>query len=164
MEYFGEWFDNYIFTSYTHWESGAENIDFTLETKRIAAELAELGAKTDVGELVVFAKSAGSLLTFIATHAGVMVPAKCVFFGIPFDLASKGLFENDWSSVDTFTVPSLAFHNEYDPTAGYAFTKDTIAKRCPTIELVTTLLDNHSYVEFSDYDERISVFLTPKQP
>ncbi len=156
-EHYGPRFDQVINHQYEHWENGAPNIDFSRETERLREAVA---AVPEGSELVVCAKSAGSLLTFIAVKAGALAPARCVFFGIPFEMASTGLFEHDWSPVESFAIPAIAFHNEADPTAAYAPTAETIAARCPHITLVTTHEVDHWYGDFTSYDSYLQVFLS----
>jgi hypothetical protein len=112
-------------------------------------------------EVVVMAKSAGSLLTFVAVKEGVLNPIKCIFFGIPFDLAVKDLFKDDWSPVSSFTIPAIAFHNEADPTADYRYTAATLAQHAPHITLITTNESDHWYGDIKTYDASILEFLAP---
>ena len=157
-EYFGKDFDQVVMHTYKHWETGAE-MDFDAEQVRITTELSDL---SEQGALTVMAKSVGSLLAFLSVAKRVVVPERCVFFGIPFDLASTGVFAEDWSPVESFRVPSLAFHNEHDPTVSHDFAKEVVATKCPSITFITTEGADHSYLEFSVYAERIIPFLENK--
>jgi hypothetical protein len=92
----------------------------------------------------------------MAIYHGSITPAQCVFFGIPFDLASDNLFKNDWTPISSFTIPATAFHNIDDPTTSYEFTKTTLAIHAPSINLVTTHEPDHWYADFTTYDHHLS--------
>jgi hypothetical protein len=154
--HYGPRFERVVAHEYEHWETGAATIDFNKEVERVKEAMVQV---PEGNEVTVFAKSAGSLLTFIAVKAGAVVPARCVFFGIPFDLAATGLFEHDWSPVESFSVPAIAFHNEGDPTAAYQPTVDMLAAYAPHITLVTTYESDHWYGDFATYNEPLKSFL-----
>lgn len=157
LEHYGAQFGSAKMVSYEHWESGSPIIDFDVELMK----LRELDTQPlfDAAELVIFAKSAGSLLTFVAAAEGVLKPTKCVLFGIPFEMAAQGIFKDDWSAVQEFKVPTLVFHNHDDPTAQYSYTKATLGQYLPHAELVTTVGDDHWYGDTATYDAHIKQFL-----
>lgn len=155
-DHYGKHFDAAYLQNYEHWESGAPIIDFDVELVKLRERNAPLFAET---ETVVMAKSAGALLAFVAAAEGIIKPTKCVFFGIPFDLAAEGIFKDDWSAVENFTVPALAFHNEQDPTADYRYTMAVLAQHAPHIELITTPEDDHWYGNTDLYDTYLTKFL-----
>lgn len=150
--HYGGNFESVYLQQYDHWESGEPNIDFVVEGAKLADYISGLGKNV---QYVVFAKSAGSLLLFTTLATGVIEskPIQCVFFGIPFDMASTGLFENDWTPVENFSAPAIAFHNVDDPTTSYEFTKETLEKYAPQIELITTEQSDHWYGDFVHFDE-----------
>lgn len=149
-------FDSAFMLEYDHWVSGEAAIDFGREEQKLRAHVAALPPLT---EIVLFAKSAGSLLAFLAIHHGAMKPVSCVFFGIPFDLAATDICKDDWSPVDAFSIPAIAFHNAADPTANYEFTKTTLETHAPNIMLITTHETDHWYGDTPTYDSSIKVFL-----
>jgi hypothetical protein len=155
-DHYGPLFASVTLLEYEHWETGAPQIDFDVELQKLAERNTPLFAEH---EIVVMAKSVGSLLTFVAIRDGVIAPKKCVFFGIPFDLAAKDIFAEDWSPVESFAVPALAFHNVSDPTADYRFTAATLAHYAPGIKLVTTNESDHWYGDTKTYDPIIGEFL-----
>jgi hypothetical protein len=154
IEHFGGQFDSVFMLSYDHWESGEANIDFVLEEENIRKHLATLPAGT---EIVLFAKSAGSLLAFLAINHGAVVPLWCAFFGIPFDLASENLFKESWGPVDSFKIPAVAFHNKEDPTTSYEFTKTTLETRTPHISFITTNEADHWYGDVTEYEQYLNL-------
>ena len=149
-------FDSMFLLAYDHWTNGEANINFEAEEAKHAAHVATLPADT---EIVLFAKSAGSLLAFLAIAHGTLAPIKCVFFGIPFDMAAKNLFKDNWGAVDNFSIPAIAFHNTNDPTAKFAFTRDTLAEHNPAITLVETNESDHWYGDTLTYNRTIIPFL-----
>jgi hypothetical protein len=155
LEHYDPQFDSAFMLTYDHWESGEGNIDFVREVEKLSAHIGTLPVGT---EIVLFAKSAGSLLAFRSIYHGVIMPSRCVFFGIPFDLAAEELFKDNWTAVDTFTVPALAFHNVADPTTSYEFTKATLAAHAPHITLITTNEVDHWYGDVQVYDSHIASF------
>jgi hypothetical protein len=153
VSYFGTWFDEVHMQEYNHWQKGTKDID-------IEAELAKLATtSSEDAEYYVFAKSIGSLLTLLSVHRENLNPKYCIFFGMPLELASNELFKSDWSVLENFTVPSLAFHNDRDPIS-YVYTKDALAQHNPEyIKLVTVAGDTHEYLDFEDYECDIKNFL-----
>jgi hypothetical protein len=149
-------FDSAFMLEYDHWESGEANIDFRKEEEKLRALGATLPAET---EIILMAKSAGSLLAFLAIHHGAITPNHCVFFGIPFDLAADNLFKDDWSPVDSFVINAIAFHNLADPTTSYEFTKSILAVHAPHITFITTNEADHWYGDTSTYTPTISTLL-----
>ena len=153
---YGPRFETEFMLDYDHWTSGEPNINFAREETKLAAYVSSL---PPYAEIVLFAKSAGSLLAFIAIAHGVLKPMKCIFFGIPFDMAAKDLCKDSWSVIDTFTIPAIAFHNTNDPTTSYEVAKQTLAEHAPTISLVTTDESDHWYGDTLTYNRSIIPFL-----
>lgn len=149
-------FDSACMLEYDHWMSGESNINFAAEEAKLATYVSSL---PPYAEIVLFAKSAGSLLAFTAIAHGVLTPIKCVFFGIPFDMAADNLFKDNWEAIDNFAIPAIAFHNTDDPTTKYEFTKDTLANHNPAITLVTTDEADHWYGDIVTYNRTIIPFL-----
>lgn len=153
LEHFSSQFDSAFLLSYDHWESEEANIDFDREEEKIREHIATLPADTEV---ILFAKSVGSLLAFLAIHHGALTPTRCVFFGIPFDLAVEKLFKESWAPVDSFTIPATAFHNVEDPTTSYEFTKDALAVHASHSTLITTNEADHWYGDVATYEPVLS--------
>jgi hypothetical protein len=153
---YGSQFDASYMLEYDHWTSGEGNINFEAEEAKLRNHVTALPEATEV---TVFAKSAGSLLAFLAIHHGVVTLARVAFFGIPFDLAATELFKDNWSAVDAFKLPAIAFHNVEDPTTSYEFTKATLAAHAPHIKLITTHEADHWYGDIATYQQTIIPFL-----
>ena len=155
-EYFGDWFREVYLQYYDHWESGEANIN--LESELV--KLKEVVIKDDVEtEYVIVAKSIGSILALLAIHLEIINPEKCVFFGMPLDLAAADIFKDNWSALSDLKVPTLSFHNEADPTANFHFTKNILTAHAPAIKLVARSGNNHNYDEFAEFEPAIKEFL-----
>lgn len=149
-DHFNGWFDETYLQYYDHWQTGKE-IAFDEELKKLAAATADRETT-----YYVLAKSIGSIVTLLAVHDDLFTPNKCVFFGMPLEIASEQVFKESWAALETFAVPTIAFHNDEDPIS-YPFTKAALAEHAPeTIELVTLKGDNHDYLDFADYESRIT--------
>jgi len=154
--YYGKYFDDVYMQYYAHWEAGEKEIDIQqeLDTLKMQAD-----THTSDEEVIVFAKSIGSLLTLLSTQSKVLNPKYCIFFGMPLELAAGELFKNDWSALENFSVPSLAFHNDRDPI-NYEYTRDALVQHNPEyIKLMSLAGDNHDYLDFEDYENDIKTLL-----
>ncbi|MFN3693338.1 MAG: hypothetical protein ACK4SL_04605 [Candidatus Paceibacteria bacterium] len=156
LEMYTSQFDSAFMLEYDHWVSGEANINFAREEEKLRAHTASLPTGTVI---VLMAKSAGSLLAFLAIHHRAITPSHCVFFGIPFDLAAENLFKDDWSAVDSFAIKAIAFHNVADPTTSYEFTKSMLEAHAPRITLITTNEADHWYGDTNTYTPTINTLL-----
>lgn len=153
--HFGGLFDAVYAQSYEHWETGEEAIDFDKEAEKLRESVA-LDKET---EHYVFAKSFGTLLTFMSVHRGYIHPVKCVLFGVPLNLAEdQNIFKGDTSSVETFAIPAIAIHNEDDPVADYERTAAKL-QAVTAIKVVPVPGDTHSYMDYAAHDTLIKDFL-----
>lgn len=159
VEHYSPMYDSVFMLEYSHWESGEPLIDFVSEEAKLRAHVATLAPDTEV---ILFAKSAGSLLGLLAIAHGAVTPARSVFFGMPLDMAAGGIFKDDWSPLTSFRVPAIAFHNLEDPTTSYEFTKATLKEKAPHITLVTTHEADHWYGDLTTYDPYINTLITPR--
>ena len=157
IETYASQFDSSFMLEYDHWASGAANIHFEREEEKLRAHVATLSTGT---EIVLMAKSAGSLLAFLAIHHSAVSPSHCVFFGIPFDLAAMDLFKDNWTPIDSFALSAIAFHNVEDPTTSYEFTASMLETHAPRIALITTHEADHWYGDVHTYQPHITEILT----
>lgn len=151
---YGGWFDASEVLSYDHWRTGEKWIDIETELEKIKV----LVATEPETEWYISAKSIGTLLALLVIHRKVIAPHRCIFFGMPLDGASENLFKDSWEPLASLRVPTLAFHNENDPTAGFEFTKQILGEHNPTVEFVVLPGDNHDYLDFVEYQERVKEF------
>lgn len=155
-DHYGPRFDSVHLVQYEHWGNDGPAIDFDVELVKLRERTVPLFGEV---EQVVIAKSAGTLLTFVATAEGVLAPTRAIFFGIPFDLAAEGIFKDDWSAVSDFSAPVLAFHNLQDPTTDYRFTAAALAQYLPQAKLITTEGEDHWYGDTEVYDPYLKEFI-----
>lgn len=159
IEHFASMFDESYMQYYDHWENGQEVIDFEKEAEKLKAEVTTDATDT---EYYVFAKSFGSILTMLSVYKDYIQPTKCVFFGIPLNLVEEqNIWEGSWVSLQSFAVPSIAFHNINDPVADYEFTTKVLAaERENVIKVIEKNGDTHAYTELGDYEPAIKDFLS----
>jgi Serine hydrolase len=148
VAHYGEYFNSLFMLAYEHWETGANTINFQLEEDRLRQHVATLPPGT---EIYIFAKSAGSILTLLAVHSGVVTPVQCVLFGMPLDMATKDIFAGSTVVIEAFKVPTIIFHNEHDPITSCSFAKKLAAQYLPQATFVTTTGNNHNYDEHNVY-------------
>ena len=156
VESYGAWFDSTFFLHYNHWATGEKNLDFPAELQKIKETIAGAGLE---GEWYIMAKSIGTVLAIKACAEGVVTPTACVFFGMPLNLVADSVFNGDFAPVTFLTMPTLAYHNDQDPTANYEFTTTTLAKYAPTVKVQTLSGDNHDYLDFLTYAPEIKDFI-----
>ncbi len=156
-QYFLDWFDVVYVQNYNHWSTGEQRIDFEAEIEKI--EITVDDNQNEAGDWYVFAKSVGSLLALEAFADGAIDPKKAVLFGMPLDMAAKDIYAEDWSALQEFTVPSMAFHNIDDPTTSHDFTVAKLQQYGSYFTIVSTEGDTHDYLDFNDYESYIKDFL-----
>ena len=149
LEHYTTQFDSSFMLPYDHWVSGEPTIDFAKEEVRLKKHVESLALDT---EIILFAKSAGSLLALLSMHHGILNPTQVVFFGMPLDLAAENLFKDSWTPLSELTTPAIAFHNIADPTTSYEFTKSILATYNPNNILFTTHEADPWYVDFKTCD------------
>ncbi len=154
LEHYAPQYDSSYMLAYDHWESGEPNINFTKEEAKLQAHVESLSPDT---EIILFAKSAGSLLGLLAIHNNVIKPVQVVFFGMPLDLAANNLFKDSWEPLSELKIPAIAFHNEADPTTSYEFTKSMLTTYNPNIQFITTHESDHWYGDLEAYDQHIQL-------
>ncbi len=154
LEHYTPQFDSLFMLEYDHWASGEANINFAIEEVKLKTHIESLSSDT---EIILFAKSAGSLLALQAIHHGVLKPVQVVFFGMPLDLAADKHFKDSWELLSSLNVPTIAFHNVADPTTSYEFTRSMLATHNRNIELIATVGIDHWYGDLNTYDDFIKL-------
>lgn len=150
-EFFRSDFDTVFYPHYDHWNTGEKSINMEIELEKLKETIAGVG---EVDDWYIFAKSIGSVLALLAVEQRILAPEKCVFFGMSLAIAERE-GTKDWSYLSSFTVPTLAFHNDHDPVADYAFTVKKLAELAPTITLRTMPGNTHDYSDFVPYADEI---------
>src|SRR6056297_2163552 len=109
-EAFGSYFDSVHKQYWEHWETGEENIDFSVELKKLQVATADFS-----DDVYVVAKSIGSIVALFAVQEQLINPTACAFFGMPFSVATELMETADWKPLEDLSVPTIAFHNDQDP-------------------------------------------------
>lgn len=95
---------------YEHWETGGLMINLDKEKEKLI--------KTVQGfkRYMIFAKSAGILVTIKAIYENKILPEKCIFAGLPLKWAKKNNFNIDvW--LRNYSVPTVVIQHIDDPLA-----------------------------------------------
>ncbi len=156
ISHYQKWFPETYMQYYDHWQSGGRLVNFEKELSRLGDVVSDSSSSSS---FVIVAKSLGSILTLVAVGKGIVKPEKCIFFGMPLEMAADGVLKNNWELLEEFEVPTLAFHNDADPTANFEFTKNTLKEHAPNINLIKRSGDNHNYDEFDEFDLEVKKFL-----
>lgn len=97
---------------YQHWSTGDELIDFEKELELLSED-----AK-DFGQYVIFAKSAGTLLTLKGVKEGKLQPVKCIFAGTAINWGREKNFSVDeW--LENYSIPTLFIEKTNDPACSF---------------------------------------------
>ncbi|MBI2268297.1 MAG: hypothetical protein HYU80_02475 [Candidatus Blackburnbacteria bacterium] len=93
---------------YKHWETGKEIIDFDYELNKLSEFV------KDRKNYIIFAKSAGTLLTMRGVFEGAIKPDKCIFVGTPIRGVRKNDFAvDDW--IQKYNIYTLYIQHKNDP-------------------------------------------------
>lgn len=153
------YFDVVYLQHYDHWDVADGKMNFVDEIEKI--HITVEGTNDEVGDWYIAAKSIGSLLALQAYAKQAIKPVKCLFFGMPLDLAANDIFKQSWAPLSLFPAPALVFHNDQDPTASYVFTKQKVAELNPQFDFITCADTTHDYLDFPSYLPKVIVFLNP---
>lgn len=107
-------FDNSYLIEYVHHRKGEALIDLKYELN----SLHKLIQDNNINNYVIFAKSAGTLLTMRGIYEEVLKPQKCIFLGVPINWAYNHKFDIDaW--MDHYSIPTLFIQQTGDPYYSY---------------------------------------------
>ncbi len=110
-----EYFDTSHVHEYKHWTTDEEMIEIEHEIKQLMSHIKEKDEKN----YVIFAKSAGAILTLKAISEKKLNPIKCIFAGITINWAREsGMPIDEW--VKGYSIPTLYFQKTSDPAFSYA--------------------------------------------
>ena len=146
-------FEQIFILNYAHWDSGEETINFDVELER----LEKLTNKID--NYLVFAKSAGTLLSIRAVQENKIHPKKCILLGIPVDWARKRTIPFETWIID-FSLETLMIQQEFDRT-GSAEDLETVLKDFHITNYSLQIIpgDDHDYSDWEDLRLRTSNFI-----
>lgn len=144
-------FDKTYRHDYAHWEKDEPEIDLDLELER----LTEL-AKTISQQYIVFAKSAGTILTSKAVAMGVLRPKACLFVGLPMAMVhNQNLPAGDW--LETADFPISVLQHTSDPLGSFRDVKQYVESlNHDNITVHEIVGDTHDYLEFQTFSDFIN--------
>lgn len=127
---------------YSHWDTGEEIINLDVELKKL---------KDNIGnekEYIVFAKSAGSLLSIYGVFMGEIKPKRCIFVGLPIGWAKDNNFSLEiW--LEKFDIPTIIIQNSNDPYTSFMEVQEIILKLGKkNIEVIEISGNDHKYDDF----------------
>lgn len=122
--------------------------------------MAKIGKLGDIGDCVIFAKSAGAMLAMYCAFKNILTPQKCIFVGLPVLWAKeRGINLESWILV--YNVPTIIIQNSKDPITSYAQMKSFVEKfDKQNISFVETVGDNHKYDDFEMLKNKAQEFLS----
>lgn len=124
---------------YRHWETGEEWIDLDYELEQV-----EKVAKK-MEKYVIFARSAGTILTIKGNFLKTLTPQFCIFVGIAIKWAEHfKLPVQTW--LKNYTLPTLIIQKSHDPAISYKELKKFLANsRSQNANIVEIPGDDHYY-------------------
>lgn len=148
QDFFASHFQSVSVQYYDHWQNGSELIDMNIELRKMTDTIKSLE-----GEIVILAKSVGTVLAMFAVHSksiDVSRIIKCVFVGLPPEWARTNGFDIDgWSTA--FTIPTTLIQNDNDPVAtAEDIKKEQESGKFKNMTIVEIKGDNHEYDNFDD--------------
>ncbi|MBN2101047.1 hypothetical protein JW710_04130 [Candidatus Dojkabacteria bacterium] len=124
---------------YDHWKSGGNLLDMDKEFERM------VNIASGLGNYVIFAKSAGTLLAFKGVYEGKIYPARMVFAGTAVKF-SKRLGCNIETWLAGCTVPVVFLQKEFDPACNFDDLKKLVEEtKMEKYELVKVEGADHHY-------------------
>jgi hypothetical protein len=145
-------FDQTYRHAYVHWANDEPEIDLDHETERLTAPAQELTP------YMIFAKSAGTILTAKATAKGSLQPTACLFVGFPLVMVKNHhLPVDNWLRTTDFPITVL--QHSTDPFGSYQDVKqyfNTTGRSNVTVHELAG--DTHDYIEFQtlkDFTEKL---------
>ncbi|MFA5132396.1 MAG: hypothetical protein WC444_03680 [Candidatus Paceibacterota bacterium] len=152
-EVLSEFFDEVHVLFYSHWETEGSVLDFDVELDKLVS------LTKNIGEYMVFAKSAGSLLTMRGVHEGVIDPKKCFFLGVPFVWAHKNNFPVEYW-VKNFSIPTRIIQQEFDRTCS-ALELEKFLKEYAISNYTMKVIpgEDHYYSDWEDITREVGLLL-----
>jgi hypothetical protein len=135
-------FDDTKNIGYAHWENDGPVIDLELELKRLTEKV-----ETNESHMI-FAKSAGTVLTLKAIASGVLNPKACLFVGFPLLMVhNQKLPIKDWLAA--VKCPVIILQHTGDPIGPYSEVANYFTNlNARNQEIVELIGDSHDYNEF----------------
>ena len=145
-----EFFDSTEIQYYNHWSTGAPFISYPNELNALK--------KIAKGNYVIFAKSAGVVLTLMAFDEGWLKPEKCVFAGVPYGAPKRSGAEQFRKLLNKFSVPTLIIQETNDPYGGFAVIKKLI--HSSNYQFAEVPGDKHRYADIAKLKKLVLGFIS----
>ena len=148
-------FENTKTINYEHWQTDGYLINVDKEKEKLVK------TANNFGRYIIFAKSAGSLVTLKAIFENKISPVKCIFVGLPIKWAKKNNFDIDiW--LKNYSIPTTILQHTNDPLASSHEVQDYIKQKNVTkTELRELPGDTHDYHEFDLIFDLIKNMMEP---
>jgi len=154
QKHFKDLFESVTTHYYKHWKEGTEDIDIEHEVNALAKKVSKLA-----GDYVIYAKSAGTVVTIKAVVDGKVAPSKCIFVGSPFGWAKKEdqRFDKYFTNYD---VDTLFIQQTDDPFFAHKDLEEFLDKsNVKDYRLVEVDGNNHAYDNYSKIKTMLKDFL-----
>jgi hypothetical protein len=136
---------------YDHWQSGEWMLNLDREKEKLVA------LTKGMDGYVIFAKSAGSLVTVKAIYEKPISPNKCIFVGIPLKWARKNDFDVDtW--YKNYSIPTLAIQHTDDPFSSSQDLSKFLSPLTNTVKIEAIPGDTHDYDDLDTLKNLVSEF------
>lgn len=129
---------------YAHWASAAPQIDLDHELNALRSQV------HDLKEYVIFAKSAGVVLSLKGIADDILRPKACLFVGTPLRYIHKHGHQTDvW--LKDLTMPTIFAQNAHDPSGAYQEVEHYLREHLhsPHHELLELPGDTHDYTDLA---------------
>lgn len=146
-------FDETKLLEYKHFETGEELIDLEHESDKLEELI------YDLGEYLIVAKSAGSILAVKNIFENKINPIGCVFMGVPILWAREKGFEVDkW--IKNYSMPTLFIQQTNDPYMPAEKLREWLLENnVSNYTLVEVPGDNHHYEDLELLKSGIEKFI-----
>lgn len=134
---------------YNHWQTGEKNLNFEIETKK----LADLVKEKD--DYYVFAKSIGSILALKSIYEKIINPKKMIICGHPYNLAEELSFPID-DHLKSLTIPTIFIQNEFDPLFSHVELEKVLKENNPADYQLIKNPGNNTH-DYEDFGKLISI-------
>jgi pimeloyl-ACP methyl ester carboxylesterase len=147
-------FSEILIHQYRHWDDPqVDFIDFELELEELRS------SKLVKEQSVLFGKSAGVLLAFLANSLKYISPIGAVFVGTPLHWARENNFPiGNW--INQNKIPTVYIQQEFDPACSAEDLKRTLPSpsRSPS-RLVQLKGSSHDYEDFDQLKDVVTKFI-----
>ncbi len=131
-------FDKTIVHEYAHWASSTSSMDLEHELQTSHSKVRGLG------DYVIFAKSAGVVLSLKGIHDGIFRPEACLFVGTPLGFVQEHGHQMDvW--LKSLHAPALFAQKSHDPAGAFRDVERFLHHHMPSRRYKTVELPGHTH-------------------